>query len=87
MGKLSLLILGFLVSFSVWAQRTIRGRVVDANGNPLSGVTVSVRGTNTATQTSSDGTFSISAAQGNTLVFTSVGFLLEVWIYPFQNAV
>jgi TonB-linked SusC/RagA family outer membrane protein len=77
MGKLSLLILGLLVSFSVWSQRTIRGKIIDANGNPLSGVTVSVRGTNTATQSNPDGTFSISAAQGNTLVFTSVGFLLQ----------
>src|SRR6187399_1435583 len=77
MGKLRLFILSVLVSFSVWAQRTIRGKVIDANGNPLSGVTVSVRGTNTATQTSPDGTFSVSATQGNTLVFSSVGFLLQ----------
>ena len=77
MGKLSLLILGLLVSFSVWSQRTITGRVTDANGAPLSGVTVTVRGTNTATQTGADGSFSISAVQGNTLVFTSVGFLLQ----------
>lgn len=77
MGKLSLLFLGLLVSISVWAQRTITGRVVDASGNPLSGVTVTVRGTNTATQTKPDGSFSISAAQGNTLVFTSVGFTLQ----------
>jgi hypothetical protein len=47
------------------------------NGAPLSGVTVTVRGTNTATQTDADGGFSISAVQGNTLVFTSVGFLLQ----------
>jgi TonB-linked SusC/RagA family outer membrane protein len=77
MGKLSLLILGLLVSFSVWSQRTITGRVTDVNGAPLSGVTVTVRGTNTATQTDADGGFSISAVQGNTLVFTSVGFLLQ----------
>ena len=77
MGKLSLLILSLLVSFSVWSQTTIRGKVTDANGNPLSGVTVSVRGTNTATQTSADGSFTLSAAQGSTLVFTSVGYLLQ----------
>src|SRR5215212_979228 len=77
MGKLSLLILGLLMSISLWAQRTITGRVLDASGNPLSGVTVTVRGTNTATQTRPDGTFSISAVQGNTLVFTSVGFTLQ----------
>src|SRR5688572_27850562 len=77
MGKWSLLILGLLVSFSVWSQRTIRGKVVDAEGKPLSGVTVSIRGTTTATQTSPDGSFSLSAAEGSTLVFTSVGYLLQ----------
>jgi TonB-linked SusC/RagA family outer membrane protein len=77
MGKLSLLFLGLLMSISLWAQRTITGRVTDANGAPLSGVTVTVRGTNTATQTQTDGSFSISAAQGSTLVFTSVGFTLQ----------
>lgn len=78
MGKLSLLILSILVSFSLGAQqRTIRGRVTDASGNPLSGVTVVVRGTSAATQTSQDGSYSISAAQGNTLVFSSVGYLLQ----------
>jgi TonB-linked SusC/RagA family outer membrane protein len=77
MGKLSLLFLGLVMSVSVWAQRTITGRVLDASGNPLSGVTVTVRGTNTATQTKPDGSFSISAVQGNTLVFTSVGFTLQ----------
>jgi TonB-linked SusC/RagA family outer membrane protein len=77
MGKLSLLFLGLLMSISLWAQRTITGTVIDASGNPLSGVTVTVRGTNTATQTKPDGSFSISAVQGNTLVFTSVGFTLQ----------
>lgn len=78
MGKLSLLILSIVVSVFVWAQqRTIRGRVTDANGNPVNGVTVTVRGTGTATQTSDDGSYSIPAAQGNTLVFSSVGYSLQ----------
>src|SRR6186997_256288 len=77
MGKWSLLILCLLVSFSLWSQKTIRGKVIDANGSPLSGVTVTVRGTNTATQTSPDGSFTLSAPQGSTLVFTSVGYLLQ----------
>src|SRR5687768_16773597 len=71
-------ILGLLVCFLFFIvvsaqQKTIRGKVTDANGSPLSGVTVSVRGQNVATQTANDGSFTITAAQGNTLEFTYVG--------------
>ncbi|HVG15499.1 MAG TPA: SusC/RagA family TonB-linked outer membrane protein [Chitinophagaceae bacterium] len=75
MGKLSLLIISLLVTFSVWSQqRTVRGRVADASGTPLGNVTVRVAGTNTATQTNQNGEFSITAAQGGRLVFSFVGF-------------
>lgn len=87
MGKLSLLILSIVVSIPLWAQqRTIRGRVTDANGNPVNGVTVTVRGTNTITQTTPDGSYTISAEQGNNLVFSSVVYsLLEVQVGTSDN--
>jgi TonB-linked SusC/RagA family outer membrane protein len=56
--------------------RTITGNVTGSDGAPLAGVTVSVRGTNRLSQTNSDGTFSISAQNGETLRFTYVGFEL-----------
>lgn len=78
MRRLLMLIMGFIASFSLWAQqRSIQGKITDATGNPLAGVTVSVRGSNTATQTAADGTFTINAAQGSTLVVSSVGYLLQ----------
>lgn len=78
MGKFGLLMLGVLLSISVWSQqRTIRGRVADANGVPLSGVTITVRGTSTATQTNNNGEYTINAAQGSTLVFSSVGYTIQ----------
>jgi TonB-linked SusC/RagA family outer membrane protein len=60
----------------VWAQsRVITGTVTDARTNtPLQSVTVAVRGTTTSTQTNGEGNFAISAATGNVLVFSSVGF-------------
>jgi TonB-linked SusC/RagA family outer membrane protein len=73
MRKFICLLFSFLMTASIWAQqRVIKGQVTDANGNPLSGVTVSVGGQN-AGRTDQDGNFSVSAAQGNTLAFTYVG--------------
>lgn len=56
-------------------NRTVTGRVTDDQGKGLQGVTVSVKGTNTATQTDADGSFTITAPGDGTLVFTSVGFV------------
>ncbi len=52
----------------------VSGKVQDDAGNPLSGVTVSVRKSNLSTTTNTDGFFSISnVAQNATLVFSYVG--------------
>ena len=53
----------------------IKGRVTDEEGNPLSGVTVQVKGANTSTVTNAEGEFSIDAGSSATLVFSSVGFI------------
>ncbi|HEX2533602.1 MAG TPA: SusC/RagA family TonB-linked outer membrane protein [Chitinophagaceae bacterium] len=75
MRKLMYLLCAMLLSASVWAQqRTVRGRVTDPAGNPVSGVTINVKGTATSTQSATDGAFSITADNGATLVFSSVGF-------------
>ena len=59
-------------------QRTVTGTVLSAvDNNPLSGVTVSVKGTNTITQTDANGRFSILANTGQALQFTYVGFTLQ----------
>ena len=59
-------------------QRTVTGTVLSAvDNNPLSGVTVSVKGTNTITQTDANGRFSILSNTGQALQFTYVGFTLQ----------
>lgn len=70
---ISLLLL--IISLSSFAQkRTLTGKVTDAtNGSPLQGVSVKIK-SGGGTQTNSDGTFSISAASGDVLVFSSVGY-------------
>ncbi len=64
-----------LLASAAMAQNVITGKVTDSkDGSPVSGVTVMVKGTKTATQTATDGTFKISAPANGTLVITSVGF-------------
>jgi TonB-linked SusC/RagA family outer membrane protein len=53
--------------------QTITGRVVGADGGPLSGVSVRVKGTNNGTTTNVNGEFSIQANKGDILVFSYVG--------------
>lgn len=53
---------------------TVTGRVVDANGEPLPGVTIAIPGTTTGTATDMDGFYSLSVPEGSTLVFSFIGF-------------
>src|SRR5690606_33064092 len=52
----------------------ITGTVVDASGQPIPGVTVSVPGTTVGTSTDLDGKYSINVPEGATLVFSFIGF-------------
>lgn len=72
----SALVLFMSFSLTVIAQTVVTGKVTNSkSGAPVAGATVTVKGTNTSTQTADDGTFSISAPSSNSvLVFTSVGF-------------
>ncbi len=65
----------FLVSLAAFSQNVITGKVTDSkDGTPVSGVTVTVKGTKTAVQTETDGSFKINAPAVAKLVFSSVGF-------------
>ncbi|HZH96895.1 MAG TPA: SusC/RagA family TonB-linked outer membrane protein, partial [Flavisolibacter sp.] len=74
--KLLTLLVFFLhcVLFTHAQTRTVTGTVIGADGKGIPGVTVSVKGTNTATQTAEDGTYTITAADNATLVLSSVGY-------------
>jgi hypothetical protein len=56
------------------AMAQIQGTIVDNNGNPISGVTVQVKGTKRGATTDAGGRFSIEAARGETLVISIIGF-------------
>ena len=54
-------------------QKAISGKVTSSDGNGVSNVTVIVKGTTRSVQTNADGSFSIQAAPGETLIFRAVG--------------
>lgn len=64
-----------LSSFVSFAQRVVTGKVTGTDNQPASGATVTVTGTNVATQTDANGNFTISVPQNrNSLTVTYVGF-------------
>ncbi|MBQ0020502.1 MAG: TonB-dependent receptor [Bacteroidales bacterium] len=54
--------------------KKVKGRVVDASGEPIPGANVLVKGTKTGAMTDSEGYFSIEAATGATLRVSCIGF-------------
>ena len=57
-----------------FAQGTVSGTVTDTDGLPLPGATVVVQGTSIGVTSDFDGNYSISASQGDVLVFSYVGY-------------
>ena len=71
--KRSIIALLLFVSISGYAQKTITGRILNKTGNqPISGASIRVKGSNTGTQTSDDGTFSLSIPKSNSVLQISV---------------
>ncbi len=52
----------------------ITGKVLDAEGKPIPGATVQVKGSKTAALTNAEGIFTIAADKGAVLVITSLGY-------------
>ena len=73
--KFALTFILFLLTASVFAQKTVTGKVTDSGKRPAVGATISVKGTTTATTSTSTGDFSIVVPKGrNTLIVSYVGF-------------
>ena len=72
MKKILLFISFFCFSLAAWSQ--VNGVVVDADGEPLVGVSVLQEGTNTGTITDMDGHFSLKVPEGAKLQFSYMGF-------------
>jgi TonB-dependent starch-binding outer membrane protein SusC len=76
-SKSLLMIFWLMLSASVYSQnKTITGKVIDFNGQPLIGVSVSISGTLTGTITDMEGKYAITVpSTESVLTFSYVGFL------------
>ena len=54
--------------------KQVSGQVLDENGEPIIGATVTLKGTKTAVPTDVDGNFSLKAPAGSKLVITYLGY-------------
>ncbi len=71
---LAVLLMPVLPSF---AQGTLRGKVTDAMGGAIPGVTVLVKGTSHGTTTGLDGQYSMTASKGDVIEFSCLGLTTE----------
>jgi TonB-linked SusC/RagA family outer membrane protein len=80
MKKTVLLTTFSLLVMTLFAQRTITGKVTDEKGDPLQAVSVQVKGSQVGTSTKADGTYLLAVpADARTLVFSSIGMeILQV---------
>ncbi len=90
MNKKLLMCFCFLIGLvgTVAAQtQTLTGKVTDANGTPLPGVSVLVRGTNQGATTDAEGTYRVSAPANSKVGFSYIGFLSQEVAVGNQTAV
>lgn len=59
------------------AQVNVKGVVTRQNGEPLSGVSIVVKGSDKGTVTQADGSFWIEAPSNSTLLFTYIGYIAQ----------
>lgn len=72
-----LLLIGMLVLFHAtgYAQnKVVKGTVKDATGLPIPGVNVLIKGSQNGVSTDLDGSYTISAASGDVLTYSFIGF-------------
>lgn len=72
--------LAFLLTISAWAQdRRVTGRVVDGNDqNPLPGVNLVIKGTQSGVTTDADGRFTLNVPGGrDVLTVSAIGFVSQ----------
>lgn len=85
---LATVLLSLACVFSAFAQnRTVTGKVLDADGAPIFGVAVMVEGTTNGTAVGDDGTFSIRVSSGDvTLRFTALGYVDKLVKVPYTQS-
>jgi len=71
--RLFLLLAVLFIGLQVWAQGTIRGKILDDKGEPIIGATVRVKGTTKGTVTDMNGNFKLNVEDGAVLTISAIG--------------
>ena len=74
---LLLLTLLLISSVTMAQSNLLSGRVIDSKGEALIGVNVTLKGSTLGTITGANGTFSINAQSGSTLVLSFIGYTTQ----------
>ncbi|MBC7746190.1 MAG: SusC/RagA family TonB-linked outer membrane protein [Flavobacterium sp.] len=82
-----LFIFGFFTSFLASAQNKITGTVTDETQLALPGVSILIKGTNTGTTTQNNGSYSLVAQPGQTLIFSFLGSVTQEILVSSQNTI
>jgi TonB-dependent starch-binding outer membrane protein SusC len=87
--KFFLFLVALFTVVSVSAQqKTVTGNVSDSeSGEPLPGVTIAVKGTARGTITNFDGQYSIDVEEGETIVFSFIGFNPQEFVIGSANVI
>ena len=68
-------------------EKVIRGKVLDSGGVPLPGATVLIKGTTNGTVTDPDGYYTIEASEGQTLIFSFIGYKPQEFVVGNRTAI
>jgi len=78
------ILLAFSITLSAQQLQTFKGTVIDENGEPIIGASVTMGDTGTGTVTDIDGNFTISIQRGATLTISYIGYITQT-ISDFTN--
>lgn len=77
-----------MLPLTLMAQSTVTGTVTDkANAMPTPGVNVIIKGTTRGASTDFDGKYSLEISEGETLVFSYVGYTTQEIVYTGQSSI
>jgi TonB-dependent starch-binding outer membrane protein SusC len=85
--KFLLLVCFCVYAGSVFAQRTVSGKVLDETNQPLPGASVQIKGTNQGTITDLNGAYSVQATNDQVLVFSFIGYKPQEALVGTQSSI
>lgn len=81
------LLLAFFVQLTYAQQKTISGTVSDNSNIPLPGATIILKGKSSGTTSDFDGNYSIQANEGDTLIYSFVGYKTKEIVIGLSNTI